>query len=174
MLILFNQNPIQTWKGGHTSWSYGQATEDSSRMCFCLEGYHSASSFDAFVLSANYNDRIFGTQTTPPSPVLKALPKIFGHTDKSVRAEGTLLVRALYQYIGPAIEPWLVDLKPVQVKELKEAFEAMDKEGKGKGSVKPERLTRSQAREAEANQGGGEEEGGDEDTGENLAFLCIF
>jgi cytoskeleton-associated protein 5 len=35
------------------------------------------------------------------------------------------------------------------VKELKEAFEAMEKEGKGKGSVKPERFTRAQARELE-------------------------
>jgi hypothetical protein len=30
----------------------------------------------------------------------------------------------------------LADLKPVQVKELKEAFEAMEKEGKGKGKFK--------------------------------------
>jgi cytoskeleton-associated protein 5 len=93
-------------------------------------------------------------QTTPPPPVLKALPKIFAHSDKTVRAEGTLLTYALYNYMGPAIEPWLVDLKPVQVKELKEAFEGMEKEGKGKGGFKPERLTRAQAREAEA---GGDE-----------------
>lgn len=42
-----------------------------------------------------------------------------------------------------------MDLKPVQVKELKETFEGMEKEGKGKGSLKPERLTRMQAREVE-------------------------
>ncbi|KAF8654073.1 hypothetical protein AX16_003606 [Volvariella volvacea WC 439] len=93
--------------------------------------------------------RLFGTQTTPPPPVLKALPKIFGHNDKTVRAEGTALAHILYQYIGPGIEPWLADLKPVQVKELKEAFEGMDKDGKGKGTLKAERMTRSQAREAE-------------------------
>lgn len=86
---------------------------------------------------------------TPPPPILKALPKIFSHSDKTVRAEGTLLAHALYQCVGHAIEPWLADLKPVQVKELKEAFEGMEKEGKGKGSLKPERLTRAQAREAE-------------------------
>lgn len=67
-----------------------------------------------------------------------------------MRAEGTLLTHALYQNLGPGIEPWLADLKPVQVKELKEAFEAMEKEGRGKGSLKAERLTRAQAREAEA------------------------
>ena len=93
---------------------------------------------------------MFGTTVTPPPPVLRALPKIFAHTDKTVRAEGTLLAQTLYQYIGPAIEPFLADLKPVQVKELKESFEEMDKEGRGKGSLKPERLTRGGAREAEA------------------------
>ncbi|KAJ3923657.1 microtubule associated protein [Lentinula edodes] len=105
--------------------------------------------------------RLFGIQTTPPLPLLKALPKIFAHSDKTVRAEGTLLTHALYQYIGPAIETWLADLKPVQVKELKEAFENMEKEGKGKGTLKPERLTRAQAREAEAtaeNDGDGDNE----------------
>lgn len=92
----------------------------------------------------------------PPPPLLKALPKIFAHTDKTVRAEGTNLVHTLYQSIGAAIEPWLADLKPVQVKELHEAFEKMDGEGHGKGSLKPERFTRAQAREMEAG-GGGEE-----------------
>ncbi|KAJ6630768.1 hypothetical protein B0H10DRAFT_2160163 [Mycena sp. CBHHK59/15] len=94
--------------------------------------------------------RLFGTQTTPPPPILKALPKIFSHSDKTVRAEGTLLTHALYQYLGPGIEPWLADLKPVQVKELKEAFEAMESGGTGKGTLKPERLTRAHAREIEA------------------------
>jgi hypothetical protein len=89
----------------------------------------------------------FGTQTTPAPPALKALPKIFAHNDKSVRAEGTTLVHTLYQLIGSGIEPWLADLKPVQVKELKEAFEGMEKDGKGKGSLKPERHTRQQSRE---------------------------
>ncbi|OCH95523.1 ARM repeat-containing protein [Obba rivulosa] len=106
--------------------------------------------------------RLFGTGATPPAPVLKALPKIFAHSDKTVRSEGTLLAHALYQYIGPGIEQWLTDLKPVQVKELKESWEAMEKEGKGWGSLKPERLTRAAAREAEANAGVADaEEAGD-------------
>ncbi|KAJ6496648.1 microtubule associated protein [Mycena vitilis] len=94
--------------------------------------------------------RLFGTQTTPPPPILKALPKIFSHSDKTVRAEGTSLTHVLYQYLGPGIEPWLADLKPVQVKELKEAFDAMEAGGNGKGTLKPERLTRAHAREVEA------------------------
>lgn len=92
-------------------------------------------------------------QATPPPPILKALPKIFAHTDKTVRAEGTLLAQVLYQCIGPAIEPWLVDLKPVQVKELKESFEKMDEGGNGKGTFKAERFTRAQAREMESGAG---------------------
>ncbi|KAH8117420.1 microtubule associated protein [Phellopilus nigrolimitatus] len=94
--------------------------------------------------------KTFGMQVTPPPPVLKALPKVFAHTDKTVRAEGTLLAQILYQYIGPAIEPWLADLKPVQVKELKESFDKMDSEGQGKGTLKVERFTRAQAREMES------------------------
>ncbi|KAJ6596858.1 microtubule associated protein [Mycena vulgaris] len=94
--------------------------------------------------------RLFGIQTTAPPPILKALPKIFSHSDKTVRAEGTNLTHVLYQYLGPGIEPWLADLKPVQVKELKEAFDAMEAGGSGKGTVKPERLTRAHAREVEA------------------------
>lgn len=115
--------------------------------------------------------RLFGTSVTPPPPVLKALPKIFAHSDKTVRAEGTQLAHVVYQYIGPAIETFLNDLKPVQVKELKEAFEELEKDGKGRGSLKPERLTRQGAREAEA----AAEAGGDGDAGappEEGAFSC--
>lgn len=95
--------------------------------------------------------RAFGTQVAPPAPILKALPKIFAHADKNVRSEGTQLTHTLYQYIGPAIDPWLSELKPVQVKELQEAFEGMVKEGKGKGTLKAERSTREHQRQAEAN-----------------------
>lgn len=103
-------------------------------------------------------NRIFGTQVAPPAPILKTLPKIFGHADKNVRFEGTQLVHTLYQCIGPAIEPWLTELKPVQVKELQEAFETLEKGGKGKGSLKADRLTREQQREQEANTGAAENE----------------
>lgn len=106
--------------------------------------------------------RCFGTSVVPPPVILKALPKIFSHSDKTVRAEGTQLTNALYQYLGPAIEPFLADLKPLQVKELKELWEVMEKDGKGKGSLTPERLTRAQAREVEAKELAG-------DTGEDAA-----
>jgi cytoskeleton-associated protein 5 len=88
--------------------------------------------------------RCFGTNVIPPSGILKQLPKMFAHTDKNVRSESVLLSHHLYRNIGDALEPWLADLKPVQVKELHDSFEAMDKEGNGKGTFKPERLTRAQ------------------------------
>lgn len=91
-------------------------------------------------------------QVVPPPAILKALPKIFAHSDKTVRAEGSSLTIVLYQYIGSGIEPWLTELKPVQVKELKDAFEGLEKEGKGHKTLKPERFTRAQAREAAANE----------------------
>ena len=99
----------------------------------------------------------FGIQVTPPQAILKALPKIFAHTDKTVRAEGSNLTHSLYQYLGAGIEPFLGDLKPVQVKELKEAWEGMEKGGQGKGSLKPARYTRKQAREMEEAAAAGEE-----------------
>lgn len=108
---------------------------------------------DLYRPAFNTSHRTFGAQVTPPPPILKALPKVFAHTDKLVRAEGTILAQTLYQCIGPAIEPWLADLKPVQVKELKESFEKMDSEGRGKGTFKAERYTRAQAREMEAGTG---------------------
>ncbi|KAH7107844.1 ARM repeat-containing protein [Auriculariales sp. MPI-PUGE-AT-0066] len=82
--------------------------------------------------------RVFGIQPVSPPLILKALPKIFGHTDKTVRAEGTFLCQFIYQCIGAAIQPALADLKPVQVKELTESFEKLDADGKGKGTLLPE------------------------------------
>ncbi len=97
---------------------------------------------------------------------MKVLPKIFAHSDKTVRAEGSSLTLILYQYLGPGIETWLGDLKPVQVKELKDSFENLEKEGKGHKTLKPVRLTRAQAREVAA---AGER---NEDTAEEPEGIC--
>ena len=94
--------------------------------------------------------RAFGIKIIPPKETLKALPKVFGHSDKTVRAEGTALVQTLYTYLGQGIQTFLADLKPVQVKELTESFTKLDEENAGQGSGKPTRLTRVQAREREA------------------------
>ncbi|BGP46329.1 hypothetical protein JCM10450v2_002171 [Rhodotorula kratochvilovae] len=123
--------------------------------------------------------RCFGPKTISLKPILKILPKIFAHADKTVRAEGTLLCLALHAYLGPALAPHLGELKPVQQKELGEAFEAADAGEKGAewgfGKLKPSRFTRSQKREMqvleaqgqlEAN---GEAEPAEEEEGEEPA-----
>ncbi|GAA5872661.1 hypothetical protein JCM3774_001877 [Rhodotorula dairenensis] len=92
--------------------------------------------------------RCFGPKTVNVKPILKTLPKIFAHADKTVRSEGQLLCLALHSYLGPALTPHLGELKPVQQKELGEAFEAADRGEKGDdygfGKVRPSRCTASQ------------------------------
>lgn len=96
----------------------------------------------------------FGARTVDPKPVLKALPALFGHADKNVRAEATKLAIELYKWLKDAMKPMFFnDLKPVQQKELEEAFEKVKDE-----SPKQERLLRSQQATA-----GGEEEQGEEE-----------
>ncbi|BEJ15612.1 hypothetical protein CspHIS471_0502170 [Cutaneotrichosporon sp. HIS471] len=90
-------------------------------------------------------------------PLLKALPKIFGHSDKNVRAEGTSLTLALYTFLGPGLKPALADLKPVQVSDLEKAFEGLDGEGKGAGTGKPSRYTRKMQREREIAEAAGDD-----------------
>ncbi|TIC50770.1 ARM repeat-containing protein [Wallemia mellicola] len=105
-------------------------------------------------------------------PLLKSLTKIFGHSDKTVRSEGTLLTQSIYTYLGQSLFPLLEELKPVQVKELKEGFEKLDSEGKGAGTGKPTRLTRQAQAEVD-NAAGGEgpaEEAIDVDNGADLGF----
>lgn len=82
--------------------------------------------------------------------VIGALNKIFAHSDKAVRSEGSLLAQALYQYLGPALTPSLSDLKPVQLKELQEIFASIDSSPTPGGSGKPTRFTRTKTREMEA------------------------
>ncbi|KAJ1918219.1 hypothetical protein IWQ60_007555 [Tieghemiomyces parasiticus] len=67
----------------------------------------------------------FGAKTTGLKPVLKALPKMFGHADGNVRTEAQKLVVEIYRWIRAAVEPFLAELKPVQVADLKTAFEAV-------------------------------------------------
>jgi len=102
------------------------------------------------------NPRSFGIQVVGNmKPIMKIIPKIFGHTDKNVRAEGSNLVTTLYTFLGPALLPALADLKPVQMSELQKSFDAMDADGKGAGTGKPTRWTRRVQREREAAEASG-------------------
>ncbi|KAG0644389.1 armadillo-type protein [Tuber brumale] len=104
----------------------------------------------------------FGARTVDPKPALKVLPALFGHADKNVRAEATKLAIELYKWLKDAMKPMFFnDLKPVQQKELEEAFEKVKDE-----SPKQERLLRSQ----QATTGGEEEQGEEEVEAEVDAF----
>ena len=63
------------------------------------------------------------------------------------------------------------------MKELKEAWEVMEKDGKGKGTLKPQRLTRAAAREAaeKAETGDAGDEGGGSaaDDGQGSSFPSL-
>lgn len=82
----------------------------------------------------------FGARTVDPKPVLKSLPKLFSHADKTVRAETTALCVELYRWLKDAIKPMFFnDLKTVQQKELDEAFDKVKGE-----SPRQERYLKSQ------------------------------
>ncbi|GAA5947554.1 hypothetical protein JCM3765_001726 [Sporobolomyces pararoseus] len=118
----------------------------------------------------------FGPKAISLKPILRILPKIFSHADKTVRSEGSLLCLSLHSYLGPALSPHLTELKPVQVKELQESFDKSDRgevEGYGFGKVKPSRFTWTVKREMRVKEAEGTLAGGgtgaDEDENEGEA-----
>lgn len=116
----------------------------------------------------------YGCKTVDPKPVLKQLPKAFGHADKNVRAEATNLAVELYRWLREAMKPMFWgDLKPTQQSDLEAQFEKIKEEG----PAKQERFLRSQqaamARAPPPGAGGDDEydEGdGDEEAAEVDAF----
>ncbi|KIW96310.1 uncharacterized protein Z519_03379 [Cladophialophora bantiana CBS 173.52] len=83
----------------------------------------------------------YGVKIVEPKPVLKVLPKVFGHADKNVRAEAQNLTVELYRWLKEAIKViFWNELKPVQQQDLEKLFEKVKEEP----SPKQERLTRSQ------------------------------
>lgn len=126
-------------------------------------------------LTAIYHN--FGCKIVDPKAVLKALPKVFGHADKNVRAEAQNLTVELYRWLREAIKPlFWNELKPVQQQDLEKLFENVKQEP----APKQERFTKAQqdamaAASATAEDEGGEGEGGEgegeeEDGGEVDAF----
>ncbi|KAI9257597.1 armadillo-type protein [Sporodiniella umbellata] len=67
--------------------------------------------------------RQFGIQSLDSKCLLKSLPKLFSHTDKNVRREAFHLTVEMYRWLGISMKSSLSSLKPVQLKELEEAFE---------------------------------------------------
>ena len=104
----------------------------------------------------------YGVKLIDPKPILKALPKVFGHADKNVRAEATNLVVEMYRWLREAMKPlFWNDLKPVQQQDLEKLFEGTKQEP----PPKQERLLKSQqaAVEAAAASGGLDDGMGGED-----------
>jgi len=100
----------------------------------------------------------FGIKLVEPKPVLKTLPKVFGHADKNVRAEASNLTVELYRWLKEAMKAvFWSELKPVQQQDLEKLFDKVKEEP----PPKQERFTRSQqAAMATASSTGGD--GGDD------------
>lgn len=89
----------------------------------------------------------YGCKTVEPKPVLKALPKVYGHADKNVRAKAQELTVEFYRWLKDAMKPlFWGDLKPVQQQDLDKLFEKVRDEP----PPKQERLLRSQQAAKEA------------------------
>jgi len=89
----------------------------------------------------------YGCKTVEPKPVLKVLPKMYGHADKNVRAEAQNLTVELYRWLKEAMKPlFWNDLKPVQQQDLEKLFDKV----KDEPPPKQERLLRSQQAIVEA------------------------
>ncbi|KAF8856854.1 ARM repeat-containing protein [Acephala macrosclerotiorum] len=83
----------------------------------------------------------YGCKVVDPKPVLKVLPKPFGHADKNVRAEATNLAIEFYRWLREAMKPMFWgELKPTQQAEMEAQFEKL----KSEPAPKQERLLRSQ------------------------------
>ncbi|KAF2842061.1 ARM repeat-containing protein [Patellaria atrata CBS 101060] len=108
----------------------------------------------------------YGCKTVEPKPVLKVLPKVFGHADKNVRGEAQNLTVEFYRWVKDAMKPlFWNDLKPVQQQDLEKLFEKV----KDEPPPKQERLLRSQQEAIDSAPPGGEA-GGEDMEEEEAAF----
>ncbi|KAI1913946.1 hypothetical protein LOZ53_000955 [Ophidiomyces ophidiicola] len=109
----------------------------------------------------------YGCKVVDSKLALKALPKVFGHADKNVRAEAQNLTVELYRWLKEAMKPlFWGDLKPVQQQDLEKLFEGVKQEP----APKQERFTRAQQEALAAQPADGARDvagdGGEEDGGE--------
>jgi len=86
----------------------------------------------------------FGSPVTDPKPVIKALPPLFGHADRNIRASAVNLATALCRWVGePVMLSQLGNLKEVQLNELKQKFSKINR------SSQPPRQTQHQKQQVE-------------------------
>lgn len=115
----------------------------------------------------------YGVKIVDPKPVLKALPKVFGHADKNVRAEASNLAVELYRWLREAMKTlFWAELKPVQQQDLEKLFDAVKQEA----APKQERLLRSQQAAIAAQSKSAEADGldGEDDQEEQPAQVDAF
>ncbi|EDO43210.1 predicted protein [Nematostella vectensis] len=93
---------------------------------------------------------LFGGKIFLLKPIVKVLPKLFDHSDKSVREEAKLLAIEIYQWIRDALRQQLQNIKPVQLKELDEEWGKLPP-----APPAPTRLTRTQQKKLEEQQAQG-------------------
>ena len=113
----------------------------------------------------------YGVKIMEPKPTLKALPKVFGHADKNVRAEASNLAVELYRWLREAMKTtFWNDLKPVQQQDLEKLFESV----KSEPAPKQDRLLRSQQAAKEAAPAGEENAEGDQEEAEEAPEVEAF
>ncbi|KAK5745536.1 hypothetical protein LTR17_001407 [Elasticomyces elasticus] len=114
--------------------------------------------------------KAYGCKTVEPKAVVKCLPKIFGHADKNVRAEGQNLTVELYRWLREAMKPlFWGELKEVQRGDLEKLFEPLRSEPQ----PKQERLLRSQQAAVEQAEAAGEVDGGEAEAEEEDAPIDL-
>lgn len=90
----------------------------------------------------------YGCVIVDPKPVIQALPKLFGHADKNVRAETTKLTVELYKWMGEALKKMVwEELKPIQQRELAKHLDAVEP-----GKPQQVRFTRKQEQQRQLEQ----------------------
>lgn len=113
----------------------------------------------------------YGVKIIEPKPPLKALPKVFGHADKNVRAEASNLAVELYRWLREAMKTtFWNDLKPVQQQDLEKLFEGV----KSEPAPKQDRLLRSQQAAKEVAPAGDEYAEADEEEVEEVPEVEAF
>lgn len=102
----------------------------------------------------------FGVKIVEPKPILKQIPKVFGHADKNVRVEAQNLTVELYRWLKEAMKPvFWSELKPIQQQDLEKLFDKVKEEP----PPKQERLTRAQQAQVASQQASvGNDVGGEE------------
>lgn len=96
---------------------------------------------------------LFGSKVVPIKPIIKHVPKLLEHKEKTVRDECKLLAVEMYRWAGQAILPQLQTLKPLVMQELEEEFKQIQEKPRQVRFLRSQQDLRAKM-EAEAMEGG--------------------